>query len=230
MAKNLQKSHSSSSLLLSSANLAWTPTSSLILAAPQPELDRPGRPSSESSKALTNEELIQSLRTGDSTATSDQSLDVSDGFQTISLNDNKADDQSSVASNHSSSSAPVYTQKTSLLDKLFSPITTTRGRTSGRSSPQTVGQEPTNQSSAPTLTAETTQLSSDNGYSSHITASYSSPNFFGSTEHSTTPSSAQDITPVLTYATPSAPPAPPQPPTLPPKELAKDFRIRGKSF
>lgn len=234
LAKNLQKSHSSSSLLLSSANLAWTPTSSAILVTPQPVVERPlSRPSSESSKALTNEEIIQSLRSDDSAATSNQSLDVLEGFQTISLNDTKAEDQrsvDSVASNASNQSAP--TSKPSLLDKLFSPIATTIGRTSGRSSPQ--NSEP-NQLTAPTLSSQT-QLSSNIGFSSHLSASQSSPNlgFVPNSDHTVTRGSSVEPVPSDPVPTQLPPPPPPQmpppPPSQPPKGFApKDYKLRGKS-
>ena len=116
LAKNLQKSHSSASLLLSSANLSWTPTTSAILVTPQPPVERAVSPSSsDSSKALTNEEIIQTLRL-DSKTNSNQSIDVLEGFQTINLLDNKTDD------NKTNDSLVSAEKKLSLLNQLFSSV------------------------------------------------------------------------------------------------------------
>ncbi|CAG2117988.1 unnamed protein product, partial [Medioppia subpectinata] len=97
---------SQSSILLSTANLSWTPTSgAALLAAPQPpEVVAPPPtvsspvPSDHSSitglqHSMTNEEIIRSLRLPTSAVADTESIDsqaLEESFQTISLADGRA--------------------------------------------------------------------------------------------------------------------------------------------
>jgi hypothetical protein len=110
---SLTKSHSSSSLLLNSANLSWTQPSGGILVTPQPPIEP-----LVTTKSQSTHEIINSLRT----TTSNSSLNSLDNFQTISLDNNAINNTTKSTQDLNFDAIPHYLlglQQLSLKDPLI---------------------------------------------------------------------------------------------------------------